>query len=187
MNIFIYHNGIENLILFDFSVKEADVDMFTRLVNHPSYPLNQRVLRLKELPPTTIAHDICTYFKGSLPFPPFSLVSPSIGNDVFCVCFPFKIDRSITEIHMIHDKKYQVIGEAFVMFETMEDVEWALWSVLKENKKIHDKHIKVFRNSQKQFQMYCDTNTITKISMDLKSGQIIPMENAGENHRHRFF
>lgn len=77
------------------------------------------------------------------------------------------------------DKKYQFVGEAFVMFESMEDVELALWSVTNENRMFHGKHINVFRNSREHFQTYCDHNSFTKLSLFLKDGQIIPMDKPG--------
>lgn len=99
---------------------------------------------------------------------------------LFAVVFlTHKIDRSITEVHMILDKKYQFRGEAFVMFESVEDVELALWSVTNENKTIRDKSIKVSRSSREHFQTYCDDNTYTKLSLYLKNGQIIPMNIPG--------
>lgn len=70
---------------------------------------------------------------------------------------------------MIHDENHQFIGEAFVMFESVDDIEFSLWSVIRENKMIHGKHIKVFRHSQEQFQSYCASNTITKTSMYVKN------------------
>lgn len=46
----------------------ADFDDFVDLINQPSYPLNQRVIRLKELPLKCRAQDIRQFFKGSFPF-----------------------------------------------------------------------------------------------------------------------
>lgn len=66
------------------------------------------------------------------------------------------------------------------MFETIEDIELALLSVAKENKKIRDRPIKVFRNSNQQFQTYCDTNTIQKLSVDLRDERHNQLENLGE-------
>lgn len=94
--------------------------------------------------------------------------------------FIYKKGQSITEIHLIYDNANEFIGEAFVMFETVEDIELALGSIVKENKKIQDKHIKVYRSSQEQFQTYtCDTNTIAKVSMSIKKGKIVLLENLG--------
>lgn len=66
------------------------------------------------------------------------------------------------------------------MFETVDDVEVALGSVTKDNNKIQNKQIKVFRSSQEQFKMYCDTSTIKKLSTCVKDEPTSQLEDLGE-------
>lgn len=122
-----------------------------------------------------------TIFQWFVPFSNFSQSIFNISNAKFYNfgSSTFKTGQAITEVHLIHNNVYQFIGEAFVMFETNTDIEMALGNVIKENKKIHDKHVKVYRSSQEQFQWYCDTNAITKVSICIQNGEIVPMENLG--------
>lgn len=54
--------------IWTFLVKLADIDVFMNLVSRPSYPMDQRVLRLKELPLKCTTKDIQQYFNGKFFF-----------------------------------------------------------------------------------------------------------------------
>lgn len=51
---------------FYFAVKVANIDAFMEVINHPTYPFNQRVIRLTEVPLKCTGQDICKYFDGNL-------------------------------------------------------------------------------------------------------------------------
>lgn len=90
------------------------------------------------------------------------------------------IDLSITAVHLIQNKANEFIGEAFVIFESSDDIELALESVIKHSNRIQNKQFKVFRSSREQFQIYCDTSTIKKLSSWVKDEQTNRLENMGE-------
>lgn len=149
------------------------------LVNQSSYPLNQRVIRLKELPMKCRAEDIRKYFKSLFLFTIHFFLN-TFDRKCF-MYFIIQIGLLVTEVHLIFNKAYHFKGEAFVMFETVEDIELALGSVTKDNNKIQNKQIKVFRSSQEQFKTYCDMSTIKKVSSCLKKEQKINQsEDLGE-------
>lgn len=91
-----------------------------------------------------------------------------------------QIGLSIAEVHLIDNKAHQFSGEAFVTFDTVDDVELALGSVTKNHNKIQNKPIKVFRSSHEQFKTYCDTSTIKRLSAGLKDEPTKRLENLGK-------
>lgn len=69
--------------IFHLSATAADLDVFMDLVNQPSYPLNQRVLCLKELSSECTAHDIRKHFKGSYSLTNFHTILNKIMRKSF--------------------------------------------------------------------------------------------------------
>lgn len=86
-------------------------------------------------------------------------------------CFIVSMSQTgqlVTKVHSIQNKAYKFIDEAFIMFESANDIELALANVTKNNNKIRNKQIRIFRSSEEQFKMYCDIGTIKKLSSCLK-------------------
>lgn len=170
-------------ISFHFPAALAERDEFMALVGELSYPLNQRVLRLKELPAQCTAHDIRSYFQGSLFFlRPFYEWNLTLFDLVWFFFFGV-LGLTVTDVHLIHNKAYKFIGEAFVKFGEVDDIELALRSVSKNNNKIQNKQFKVFRSSDKQFRTYCDTSTIKKLAMARKDQRTNRLESLSEIHQ----
>lgn len=64
----LYTHRVNEKLILCLTVTAADIDAFMDLVNQPTYPSNQRMLRFKELPSNCSAQDIREFFKGLLIF-----------------------------------------------------------------------------------------------------------------------
>lgn len=70
LKLYLNINDFECTILI---VTSGNVDDFMKLVNTPTYPAEQKVLRLTGLPSQCSAQDICNYFDGLFLICPFQL------------------------------------------------------------------------------------------------------------------
>lgn len=66
----------------------------------------------------------------------------------------FVVGRSVSSVHLIRNDANQFFGEAFVLFDSLEDIELALDGIY--GNKIHNKYVKVYRSSKEQLRSYCN-------------------------------
>lgn len=123
------------------------------LISKPTYPTEQRVLRIANLPINCSAHEVLKYFDG--------LFIIDISYDFkkcfknYNVCLFLHSGRKIFQVNMVVDARNRQTDEAFVLFANTGEVELALRQM--DGKKIRNTLIKAFRSSEEQFHNYCNT------------------------------
>lgn len=123
------------------------------LISKSTYPAEQRVLRLGNLPPNCSTMEIKNYFAGLI-FNWYSTKSLKIVG-----CYVFFLGRTILRVYFVLDESQRQTGEAFVMFANISEVELGLRQI--DGKRIRNTLVKLYRSSEEQFRYYCDNASVT--------------------------